>query len=67
VARPLKAFDAAKTGVAALVALCIALLKKTTRSGLKIIGEMNLEDSVETLHSPVEMVKIAVKKVGTVV
>jgi len=62
----LRAFDAAKsgskTGVAALVALCTALLKKTIRGGLVIVGEINLGGSIETLHNPVEMVEIAVEK-----
>ena len=62
----LRAFDAAKsgakTGVAALIALCTALLKKTTRGGLVIVGEVNLGGSIETLHNPVEMVEIAVEK-----
>jgi len=67
----LRAFDAAKsgskTGVAALVALCTALLKKTTRGGLVIVGEVNLGGSIETLHNPVEMVEIAVEKGATAV
>lgn len=67
----LRAFDAAKTGsktgVAALVALCTALLKKTARGGLVIIGEVNLGGSIETLHNPVEMVEIAVEKGATAV
>ncbi|MDU8912472.1 protease Lon-related BREX system protein BrxL [Aestuariicoccus sp. MJ-SS9] len=67
----LRAFDAAKTGsktgVAALVAMCTALLKKTTRGGLVIVGEVNLGGSIETLHNPVEMVEIAVEKGATAV
>lgn len=67
----LRAFDAAKTGsktgVAALVALCTALLKKATRGGLVIIGEINLGGSIETLHNPVEIVEIAVEKGATVI
>lgn len=67
----LRAFDAAKTGsktgVAALVALCTALLKKPIRGGLVIVGEVNLGGSIETLHNPVEMVEIAVEKGATAV
>lgn len=67
----LRAFDAAKTGsktgVAALVALCTALLKKTTRGGLVIVGEVNLGGSIETLHNPVAMVEIAVEKGATAI
>lgn len=62
----LRAFDIAKsgskTGVAALVALCTALLKKTIRGGLVIVGEINLGGSIETLHNPVAMVETAVEK-----
>ena len=67
----LRAFDSAKsgskTGVAALVALCTALLKKTIRGGLVIIGEVNLGGSIETLHNPVAMVEIAVEKGATAI
>ena len=67
----LRAFDAAKsgakTGVAALVALCTALLKKAIRGGLVIVGEVNLGGSIETLHNPVEMVEIAVEKGATAI
>ena len=37
-------------------------MKKTTRGGLVIVGEVNLGGSIETLHNPVEMVEIAVEK-----
>jgi ATP-dependent Lon protease len=67
----LRAFDSAKsgskTGVAALVALCTALLKKPIRGGLVIIGEVNLGGSIETLHNPVAMVEIAVEKGATAI
>ena len=42
----LRAYDVSKTGtklgVAAVVALCTALLKKSTRGGLVVVGEINL-------------------------
>lgn len=42
----LRAFDAAKsggkTGVANLIALCTALLKRSVRGGLVVVGEVNL-------------------------
>jgi ATP-dependent Lon protease len=67
----LRAFDSAKSGskigVAALVALCTALLKKTIRGGLVIIGEINLGGSIETLHNPVAMVEIAVERGATAI
>jgi ATP-dependent Lon protease len=65
----LRAFDAAKSGaklgVAALVALCTALLKKSVRGGLILIGEINLGGSIETIHSPVNIAEIAVEKGAT--
>ncbi len=53
----LRAFDAAKSGthlgVAALVALCTSMLKKSIRGGLIIVGELNLGGSIEPIHNPV--------------
>lgn len=67
----LRAYDSAKTGsktgVAALVGLCTALLKRTTRGGLVIVGEINLGGSIEALHNPVAIVEIAVEKGATAV
>ncbi|MCY2988142.1 MAG: BREX system Lon protease-like protein BrxL [Planctomycetota bacterium] len=65
----LRAFDAsksgAKLGVAILIAMCTALLKKTTRGGLIIIGEINLGGSIEPVHNAVTVAEIAVEKGAT--
>lgn len=65
----LRAFDASKTGskigIAALVALCTSLLKKSVRGGLIIVGEINLGGSIESIHNPVSIVEIAVEKGAT--
>ncbi len=65
----LRAFDAAKsgakTGVAALLALCTALLKKSIRGGLVVVGEINLGGSIEPVHNPVSIAEIAVEKGAT--
>ena len=65
----LRAFDAsksgAKLGMASLVALCTALLKKSVRGGLIIVGEINLGGSVEPVHNPVTIAEIAVEKGAT--
>jgi ATP-dependent Lon protease len=65
----LRAFDAsksgAKLGVAALIALCTALLKKSVRGGLIIAGEINLGGSIESLHNPVSITEIAIEKGAT--
>jgi ATP-dependent Lon protease len=65
----LRAFDAsksgAKLGVAALLALCTSLLKKSIRGGLIVVGEINLGGSIEPLHNPVTITEIAVEKGAT--
>ena len=65
----LRAFDSAKSGaklgVAALIALCTALLKKSTRGGLIIVGEVNLGGSIEEIHNSVNIVEIAIEKGAT--
>ncbi|HBI14534.1 MAG TPA: BREX system Lon protease-like protein BrxL [Desulfobulbaceae bacterium] len=62
----LRAFDAsksgAKLGMAALISLCTALLKKSVKGGLIIVGEINLGGSVEPIHNPVTIAEIAVEK-----
>jgi len=62
----LRAFDAsksgAKLGMASLIALCTALLKKSVRGGLIIVGEINLGGSIEPIHNPVTIAEIAVEK-----
>ncbi len=65
----LRAFDAsksgAKLGVAALVALCTSLLKRSVRGGLIIHGEINLGGSIEPVYNAVAMAEIAVEKGAT--
>ena len=65
----LRAFDAArsgaKLGVAALVALCTSLLKRSVRGGLIIVGEINLGGSIEPVHNAVTIAEIAVEKGAT--
>ena len=62
----LRAFDAsksgAKLGLPSLVALCTALLKKSVRGGLIIIGEINLGGSIEPVHNGVTIAEIAIEK-----
>jgi ATP-dependent Lon protease len=65
----LRAFDAAKTGaklgVPALIALCTSMLKKSTRGGLILVGEINLGGSIEPIHNAVTIAEIAVEKGAT--
>lgn len=62
----LRAFDSsksgAKLGMASLIALCTALLKKSVRGGLIIVGEITLGGSIEPIHNPVTIAEIAVEK-----
>jgi ATP-dependent Lon protease len=62
----LRAFDAAKSGVAVgvgvLLALCSALLQKNLKGGLAVTGGLNLGGSIETVFNPVSVVEIAVEK-----
>jgi len=62
----LRSFDASKSGadlgIAALVALCSALLARPLKGGLAIIGGLNLGGSVETVHNPIDVVELAMEK-----
>jgi len=60
----LRSFDAAKsgakTGVAALIALASALLKKSVRGGLVVVGEVTLGGTIEPVHNAVTLAEQAV-------
>ena len=62
----LRAFDAAKTGgkigVAALLALSTALLNRSVRGGLVIVGEVSLGGAIEPVHNPVVLAEMAVER-----
>lgn len=62
----LRGFDAAKagakTGVGALIALCSALLKKSVRGGLVVVGEITLGGTIEPIHNAVNLAEMAVEK-----
>ncbi|HMA66246.1 MAG TPA: S16 family serine protease, partial [Desulfosalsimonadaceae bacterium] len=65
----LRGFDAvksgAKVGIAAIIALCTSLLKKSVRGGLIICGELNLGGSIEPVHNAVTLTEIAIEKGAT--
>ncbi len=67
----LRSFDAskkgAKLGVAVLIAMCSALLKKSVRGGLIVVGELNLGGSIEPIYNAVNIVELAVEKGAQVV
>ena len=62
----LRGFDAAKsgakTGIAALIALASALLKKSVRGGLVVVGEVTLGGTIEPIHNAVTLAEQAVEK-----
>jgi ATP-dependent Lon protease len=62
----LRGFDAAKsgakTGVACLIALCGALLRKSVRGGLVVVGEVTLGGTIEPVHNAVSLAELAVEK-----
>lgn len=67
----LRAFDASKggesLGVAALLAMCSALLGKSLRGGLVVVGGLNLGGSIDTLANPIDLVEHAVEKGASII
>jgi len=62
----LRAFDASKagtaTGVAVLLALCSALLQKSLKGGIAVVGGLNLGGSIEPVYNAVSVVELAADK-----
>lgn len=62
----LRGFDAAKTGaktgVACLIALSSALLRKSARGGLIVVGEVTIGGTIEPIHNAVTLAEMAVEK-----
>lgn len=67
----LRAFDAGKSGrglgVAALLAMCSALINKSLRGGLVVVGSVNLGGSINPLPNAVDVVELAVEKGASLV
>jgi ATP-dependent Lon protease len=67
----LRAFDTARSGsqlgLGALLALCRALLQKSLKGGLLVVGGLNLGGSVNPVFNAVSVVQLAVEKGATVV
>jgi ATP-dependent Lon protease len=67
----IRSFDAAKSGsqvgVGVLVALCSALLGKSLKGGLILVGGINLGGSIEPVHNPIDVVELALEKGATLV
>jgi ATP-dependent Lon protease len=62
----LRGFDAAKsgakTGVACLIALSSALLRKSVRGGLIVVGEVSIGGTIEPVHNAVTIAEMSVEK-----
>lgn len=62
----IRGFDAAKsgakTGVASLIALSSALLRKSVRGGLVVVGEVTLGGTIESVHNAVMLAELAIEK-----
>ena len=62
----MRAFDASKsgtaTGLGVLLALCSALLEKSLKGGLVVVGGLNLGGSIEPIYNAVGIVEAAADK-----
>jgi len=48
--------------MAALIAMCSSLLKKSVKGGLIVVGEINLGGSIEPISSAANIAELAVEK-----
>jgi ATP-dependent Lon protease len=65
----LRAFDASKSGqgigIGVLMSLCSAILEKSTKGGLVIVGQLNLGGSIDLVYNAVNLAELAVEKGAT--
>jgi ATP-dependent Lon protease len=65
----LRAFDASKSGgglgMGVLIALCSAILERSVKGGLAIIGQLNLGGSIDLVYNAVNLAELAVEKGAT--
>lgn len=65
----LRAFDASKSGngmgIAVLMGMCSAILERSTKGGLVIVGQLNLGGSLDMVYNAVNLAEIAVEKGAT--
>jgi ATP-dependent Lon protease len=66
----LRAFDTSKNGsglgLGSLIAMCSALLQKSVKGGLVVVGSVNLGGSIDTLYNAVSVAELAVERGGSV-
>jgi ATP-dependent Lon protease len=62
----LRSFDASKSGqgigMGVLLALCTAILERSTKGGLVIVGQLNLGGSIDLVYNAVNLAELAVEK-----
>jgi ATP-dependent Lon protease len=51
--------------MAVLMAMCSALLEKSTRGGLVVVGQLNLGGSLDLVYNAVNLAELAVEKGAT--
>ena len=65
----LRAFDASKSGngmgMGVLMGMCSAILERSTKGGLVIVGQLNLGGSLDMVYNAVNLAEIAVEKGAT--
>jgi ATP-dependent Lon protease len=65
----LRAFDASKSGtgmgIAVLMGMCRAILERSTKGGLVLVGQLNLGGSLDMVYNAVNLAEIAVEKGAT--
>src|SRR5205085_9064889 len=54
-------------GVAALLAMCSALINRSLRGGMVVVGGLNLGGSLDVLHNAIDVVELAVEKGASIV
>ncbi len=55
----------AGTGMAALIAMTIALLEKNTKGGLVVVGQLNLGGSLDLIYDAINIAETAIEKGAT--
>ncbi len=65
----LRAFDSSKSGngmgMAVLMCMCGAILEKSIKGGLVVVGQLNLGGSLDIVYNAVNLAEIAVEKGAT--
>lgn len=65
----LRSFDSAKSGqgigMGVLISLCTAILERSTKGGLVVVGQLNLGGSIDLVYNAVNLAELAVEKGAT--